>query len=477
MATRLRSRMVRSGLALVLAILVIAGITSGVLFANEVRADARLRLTGQAETLIISLTDRLIEQGDLTSADVKRLAPPGTEVVLKNSTGAVVARTGPVLAEEVMSVDVQGPGDLSATVSADKAPVDHRVRRAWSVIAGIAAAIAALAAVAALLQARQLSRPLDRLARAAVQIGAGDAGVVAPRSGLVEVDAIAEALEDSGQRVAELMTAERQFSANASHQLRSPLTAIAISLELIADSADPVVRREAAEALTQVAGLDDRINELLKLARTGRVAARSRTDVVALVAGHTHAIAPQFHRAGRQLNVVAPPIVEADVTPSALTQSLEILLDNALVHGRGDVDVRVSIDDAGAVEIAVRDHGHLDVASTNGSAKGHDHRSHGLGLLLATTLLRADGGRVELVSTAPTTFVIRLPDQRCGPDAGRASGPHLLPHERGVGPSEHHDDAAHQRSNLPPREHEALGKRKRARQGLRSGGVFHQQPR
>jgi signal transduction histidine kinase len=469
--------MVRSGLALVLAILVIAGITSGILFANEVRVDARLRLTGQAETMIISLTDRLIEQGDLTTADVERLAPPGTEVVLKDSTGAVVARTGPVLAEEVMSVDVKGPGALSATVSADKAPVDQRVRRAWSVIAGLAAAIATLAAVAALLQARQLSRPLDRLARAAVQIGAGEAGVVAPRSGLVEVDAIAEALEDSGQRLAELMTAERQFSANASHQLRSPLTAIAISLELIADSADPVVRREAAEALTQVAGLDDRINELLKFARTGRVAARSHADVAALVARHTHAIAAQFHRAGRRLNVVAPTVVEADVTPSALTQSIEILLDNALVHGSGDVDVRISIDDAGAVEISVRDQGHIDTTSTNGSHTGHDHRSHGLGLLLATTLLRADGGRVELVSTAPTTFVIRLPDQRCGPDAGRASGPHLLPHEGRVGAGEHHDDAADQGGHLPPGKNEALGKRKRAWQGLRSGRVFDQQPR
>ena len=109
MATRLRSRMIRSGLVLVVAILAVAGLTSGILFAKEVRADARLRLTGQAETMIISLTDRLIEQGQLTTADVERLAPTGTEVVLRNSSGEVVARTGPVLAERVMSVDVQRP--------------------------------------------------------------------------------------------------------------------------------------------------------------------------------------------------------------------------------------------------------------------------------------------------------------------------------------------------------------------------------
>ncbi len=467
--------MVRSVLALVMAILVIAGVTTGILFGKEVRADARLRLTGQAETMIISLTDRLIEQGKLTTTDVERLAPAGAEVVLKNSAGLVVARTGPVLAQEVMSIEVEGPR-FSAIVSVDKAPVDHRVRRAWNLIAIIAAGIATLAAAAALLQARQLGRPLDRLARVAVQIGAGDASVVAPRSGLIEVDAIAEALEDSGRRVADLMAAERQFSANASHQLRSPLTAIAISLELIADSTDPDVRREAAEALTQVAGLDDRINDLLELARTGRVASRVRADVVALVGRHVEAMVARFHRAGRQLRLVAPPAVEADVTPSALTQSLEILLDNALVHGCGDVEVRVSTDSAGAVEIAVADQGHLvETTGTSTGGADRDHPNHGLGLLLARSLLRADGGRVELVSTAPTTFVIRLPEQRYEPDAGRTSGPHLLAHERGVGAGEHHDNSAHQGNDLPPCEHEALGEGERGGQGLR-GHVLDNQP-
>ena len=160
---------------------------------------------------------------------------------------------------------------------------------------------------------RRCSRPATSAVHSIVwpaprcRLGAGEAGVVAPRSGLVEVDAIADALEDSGKRVAELMSAERQFSANASHQLRSPLTAIAISLELIADSPDPVARREAAEALTQVAGLDDRINELLEAgAHRSRGRARTRIDVAALVGRHVNAMPAQFHRAGRRLSFVAP---------------------------------------------------------------------------------------------------------------------------------------------------------------------------
>jgi signal transduction histidine kinase len=358
-----------------------------------------------------------------------------------------------------MSIDVQGPGDLSATVSVDRAPVDRRVRDAWNLIVVVALALAALAAVVAMLEARHLSRPLDRLARAAEQLGAGEAGVVVPRSGVLEVDAIAEALEGSGRQVAQLMAAERQFSANASHQLRSPLTAIAISLELIADSTDPLARREATDALTQVAGLDDRINELLKLARTGRVAARVRTDVAALVGQHVQAISAQFQRAGRKLTFLAPSAVEAEVTPSALTQSVEILLDNALIHGSGDVEVAVSVGSNGTIEIAVRDHGHIE---PNGDGD-REQRGHGLGLLLARNLLRSDGGRVELASTSPTTFVIRLP----APAAStRASGTHLLPHEGGVSAGEQHDNATDEDGHLPPCQDEAVGKRKRARQGL-----------
>jgi signal transduction histidine kinase len=123
-----------------------------------------------------------------------------------------------------------------------------------------------------------------------------------------------------------------------------------------------------------------------------------------------HAIKAQFTRAGRTLKLVCPPTVTAFVTASALTQSIEILLDNALVHGSGDVPVTVTKSTAGAVEIAISDEGTFAQAGS-ADTNGHngDHRSHGLGLLLARNLLRSDGGRVELVSSSPTTFAIRLP--------------------------------------------------------------------
>ena len=165
------------------------------------------------------------------------------------------------------------------------------------------------------------------------------------------------------------------------------------------------------------------------------------------------------------------------MTPSALTQSVEILLDNALLHGAGDVEVSVSINDSAGVEIAIRDQGRI-VESTdpNSGDANADHRGHGLGLLLARNLLRPDGGRVELVSTAPTTFVITLPEPQSSPQDGSSvtarSGSDLLPHEDRVGDGEQHNDSANESGHLPPGQNEALGKRKGARQGLRRGVVL-----
>ena len=112
-----------------------------------------------------------------------------------------------------------------------------------------------------------------------------------------------------------------------------------------------------------------------------------------------------------------------------------------------------------------------------------DHRGHGLGLLLARNLLRPDGGRVELVSdgaddvrhhVARTT--IGRPEQRTQRRGEDESGPHLLTHEDRVGDGEQHDDSADEGGHLPPGQHEALGKRKRARQGLRRGVVSTMSP-
>ena len=72
---------------------------------------------------------------------------------------------------------------------------------------------------------RRLVRPLDTLAATARRLGDGDFAARTHPTGVAEVDAVGATLDDGARRIGRLVAAEREFSANASHQLRTPLTA------------------------------------------------------------------------------------------------------------------------------------------------------------------------------------------------------------------------------------------------------------
>ena len=114
-------------------------------------------------------------------------------------------------------------------------------------------------------QARRLARPVQDLARAADRIGSGDARPVGRRYGVAELDRIAEGLDNSAQRVTGLISAEQDFAVDASHQLRTPLTALSMRLEeMVAAADDPeVVREEGTAALAQTDRLAQVVGQLL----------------------------------------------------------------------------------------------------------------------------------------------------------------------------------------------------------------------
>ena len=261
--------------------------------------------------------------------------------------------------------------------------------------------------------ARRAARPVEELAEAAGRLGTGDPRPVGRRYGVAELDQVADGLDSAARRVTSLLTADRELAIDASHQLRTPLTALSMRLEEMIASADEpeVVREEGTAALHQAERLADVVTQLLSPARRA-VGSAALISVDKIVLQQITEWAPAFRRAGRKIVLVGESRLQAWVTPGGLAQVIATLLDNALMHGKGTVTIRRT--QAGrSVVIEVEDEGEgvpaelvsrIFERSVSGRPEGT-----GLGLALARTMAAADGGRIVLARRRPPVFAVFLP--------------------------------------------------------------------
>jgi signal transduction histidine kinase len=315
------------------------------------------------------------------------------------------------------------PSGVVVRVLVARSDVRLDVIRAWLVVLAVSVAAVAAAVALGVVQARRLSRPMVELARNAERLGAGESRLVAIDSGVAEVDQVAAELERSARRMAVTLASERDFASDASHQLRTPLTALSMRLEEIAASESvEAAHEEAGIALVQVERLTQVVQNLL--ARSLR-AHHDSTQPVRLddvVRQQEQEWGPAFESAGRTLVVEGERGLAVQATPGALAQVLATLLDNSLVHGAGDVVV-TKRSRQGSVVVEVSDQGdgvppelgqRIFARSVSGAG------STGLGLPLARDLATADGGRLELLRGVPPIFAVFL-------IAPGAPGPQGLP--------------------------------------------------
>jgi signal transduction histidine kinase len=299
---------------------------------------------------------------------------------------------------------------------------------ALTVLAAFIVVAVALAAWLAAVLAGRLARPVEELAEAAGRLGAGDPRPLGRRYGVADLDQVADGLDSSARRLSTLLAADRELAVDASHQLRTPLTALSMRLEeMIAAADDPdVVRDEGNAALTQTERLADVVTQLLSPARRATAASAALTGIDEIVRQQVVEWEPTFRRARRKLVVIGVRGLQAYVTPGGLAQVLATLLDNALMHGGGTVTLQTS-QNARSVVIEVRDEGNgippelvsrIFERSVSGRPEGT-----GLGLALARTMAAADGGRVVLVKPKPATFAVFLPRHPLRPGTQPVRGP------------------------------------------------------
>jgi signal transduction histidine kinase len=291
-----------------------------------------------------------------------------------------------------------------------------------------AAAIVAATALAGWLTAvlaGRLGRPVEELAEAASRLGRGDPRPLGRRYGVADLDQVADGIDTSARRLSSLLAADRELTADASHQLRTPLTALSMRLEeMIASADDPdVVREEGSAALAQAERLADVVTQLLSPARRATSSA-ALTGIDEIVRQQVVEWEPAFRRVRRKLVVIGVRGLQAHVTPGGLAQVLATLLDNALMHGGGTVTLQTS-QNSRSVVVEVRDEGkgvppelvpRIFERSVSGRPEGT-----GLGLALARTMAAADGGRVVLIKAKPATFAVFLP--RNPPQPGTRTQP------------------------------------------------------
>ena len=290
---------------------------------------------------------------------------------------------------------------------------EHRVHVAWALMAALATLVIAVAALFAWWQAGRLARPVAALTDAVDKLGEGDFAVTVPTSGVDDLDRAAGALRATADRLGRLLARERAFSADASHQLRTPLTALRLSLELgQVGETDP--QEAFAEALLGVERIEATVDDLLRLARAEH-ALSEPIELAPLIDEAGRSWNGRFAARGRPLRLrVQPDLPTARAAAPAVRQILDVLLANALDHGLGTATVTAAPTPGGVV-VEVSDEGDgidgdLERIFVRGEGAGN-----GIGLALARSLAEAEGGRLSLRAAGPNPcFRLLLP---AAPDA------------------------------------------------------------
>lgn len=406
----MRRRLVRSTLAVVVVAVVLLGVPLAVAGVLLQRESAQLAMSAATATLT-RVVERSSDEGRPLTAQAVADAVGQRYHASVVLPGGLVVEAGPPPSGSAFATAHTSWG-ATVLVRQARPAASTGVVRVLLLVAGAALVAVAAAVAVGLTQARRLSAPLDALVEAAHRLGSGGPRLAYQRVGIDELDRVGDVLSTSAGRIADMLAAERRLAAEASHQLRTPLTALTLRLEEIAATDDlDVAREEARIAATQVERLTSVVERLLATARRGSASTAAALEVDDVLDQQAKEWRPAFDAAGRVLVVEGMPGLHVLATRGTLAQVLAALIENSLTHGGGTVWVRTRVS-SGSVVVEVADEGpgvpeNLGASVLERSVSGG--RGTGLGLALARDLVEADGGRLELVSSRPATFALFLP--------------------------------------------------------------------
>ncbi|GLZ31540.1 two-component sensor histidine kinase [Lentzea sp. NBRC 105346] len=374
---------------------------------SDVVADEATRYTtlyGEEIVVVNAAGEPVVESG-MDVLDVKT----ELEAALRNQPAAPVPTILPWHGGDVLFARPIGTGTRVAgavVLRASTATAAQDVARRWAFVLAGAMAAAVACVLLTLVVARWLLRPLKELDRGVRAVAAGQRRAhVMDTAGPAELRALSESFNRMSDAVTEAADQQRRLIADASHQLRNPMAALRLRVDMLEGNESVVAEVERLERLLDgllaLASAESTATELAAGGREPELA-----DLGAVVHDRVDFWLPTA-KAGITLNAGSPALVRCP--ESDLAQILDVVLDNAIKYGGPEITVShdrnvLTVTDNGD-GLSIED---IERAKERFWRKHDDKRGTGLGLAIAERLVTARGGTLKLTPAEPKGLTVEL---------------------------------------------------------------------
>ena len=288
--------------------------------------------------------------------------------------------------------------------------LDARVREQLQNVLAAGLATILVAILVAFVFARSVSEPIEKLRRATDRFAGGDLSANAETEGPKEIRKLAQSFNEMALRISGLVKRQKSFAGDASHQLRTPLTALRLRLEQATtsiDSAPDLAKEHIEEAMNEADRLSHLVEQLLQLARTeGAVLDKSMCDVSDFLKERADEWDALAAERGLIIQRNIAEGLQANVSQIALREIVDNYIDNAFESSSSNGAIEFIAQEMSThIELTIRDSGKGLTKEQRDSAferfwRGADSANRrsgsGLGLAIVAQLAQASGLSVEL---------------------------------------------------------------------------------